>query len=457
MKSLIEHFIIHAWNRKVTPRIHVQAGGLDLGCLVSDGKVLNTRVSIPQGKRPEHIAILGKTGQGKSFLLRHLAVQDIQAKRGFVFFDLHGDATPFLLGVLANEERRTGEDLSSQVVVIEPADREYSVGLNVLERSPGEESFSQIAEFTELLKRHWHLEFFGARTEELLRNSLFALSDNHLTLIELPALVTNAAFRAQCMRNVSNPEVRAYFEGRFNVVSDAMQSVFREAILNKVSGFTSDPRFRHILGQQRSTFSLLEAMDRGWFVILNLDKGRLGEQAVTLGSLLLAKLKNALFSRTQRRLFSFYCDEIQNLIAFDSGIDTLLSEARKFGIGIVSANQFLDQYPPHMRSAIFAIGTHIFFQLSSPDADKVSGALDGGKKLAEVLKNLPKRHMIIKSGSDHFRQAAVPDVMLPQNGYADLYRRIRQRYATSRLEVERDIQSRVPRVATTGERLNDWE
>ena len=80
-------------------------------------------------------------------------------------------------------------------------------------------------------------------------------------------------------------------------------------------------------------------------------------------------------------MFTFYCDEIQNLVAFDSGIDTLLSEARKFGIGIVSANQFLDQYPPQMRAAIFAIGTHIFFQLSSPDADKVSGALDGGKSL----------------------------------------------------------------------------
>jgi len=360
MKSLIEQLMIRAWNRSVTPKAQVQTRGFDLGWGVSDGQILKTRVSIPHGKRPEHIAILGKTGQGKSFLLRHLAAQDIQARRGFVFFDLHGDTTPFLLGVLAEEERRTREDLSNRVVVIEPGDREYSIGLNVLERSEGAEAFSQIAEFTELLKRHWHLESFGARTEELLRNALFALSDNQLTLIELPALLTNPEFRGQCLRNVSNPEVRAYFEDRFDRASDAMQAVLRDAILNKVTGFTSDPRFRHILGQRRSTFSLLEAMDRGWFVILNLDKGRLGEQAVTLGSLFLAKLKNALFSRRQRRLFSFYCDEIQNLISFDSQFDTLLSEARKFGIGIVSANQFLDQYPPQMRSAILAIGTHIW-------------------------------------------------------------------------------------------------
>ena len=119
-----------------------------------------------------------------------------------------------------------------------------------------------------------------------------------------------------------------------------MQGVYRDAILNKVSGFTTDQRFRHILGQQRSTFSLLDAMDRGRWVILNLDKGRLGEQASTLGSLLLTKLKNALFSRRRRQTFTLYCDEIQNLVAYDAGLDTLLSEARKFGISVVTANQF---------------------------------------------------------------------------------------------------------------------
>src|ERR1019366_6752215 len=89
-----------------------------------------------------------------------------------------------------------------------------------------------------------------------------------------------------------------------------------------------------------------------------LDKGRLGEQASTLGSLLLTKLKNALFARKRRQLFTLYCDEIQNLVAYDSGLDTLLSEARKFGICIVSANQFLEQYPAQMRAAIMAVGTH---------------------------------------------------------------------------------------------------
>ena len=135
MKTLIEQLLVSAWNRRRTPKRQTQNGGFDFGFAVADGQVLKTGVSIPQAKRTEHIAILGKTGQGKSFLLRHLASQDIQQRRGFVFFDLHGDTTPYLLGVLADEERRTRQDLSSRLVVIEPGDRDNSIGLNVLERS----------------------------------------------------------------------------------------------------------------------------------------------------------------------------------------------------------------------------------------------------------------------------------------------------------------------------------
>src|SRR5207237_9834674 len=110
----------------------------------------------------------------------------------------------------------------------------------------------------------------------------------------------------------------------------------------KTTAFTADPHFRHILGQQRSSFSLLEAMDRGYWIVFNLDKGRLGEQASTLGSLFLTKLKNAVFGRRSRKLFTLYCDEIQNLVTLEGGIDTLLSEARKFSVGVCSATQFLE-------------------------------------------------------------------------------------------------------------------
>jgi hypothetical protein len=443
-QSMLEHIVISLWNRFArhdTSRAP-DLPQLDLGFVVADEEVQGSRAGVPEERRAEHIAILGKTGQGKSFLLRHMTAQDIRARKGFVFFDLHGDIMPYLLRRIAHEEQRRNSDLSTRLILIEPGDREWSIGLNVLESQAGEDNYVQLAEFAQILKSRWHLDSFGARTEELLRNALLVLADNQLTLLDLGPLLSNAAFRTACLNQVRNTEVLNYFRTRFDPRSEAQQGVFRDAILNKISAFTTDVRFRHILGQQRSTFSLLDAMDRGYWVIVNLDKGRLGEQAATLGSLLLTKLKNALFQRQSRQLFTFFCDEIQNLVAYDSGLDTLLSEARKFGVSVVSANQFLDQYPPQMRSAVMAVGSHVFFQLSSPDADKIAGSLDGGKRLAESLRNLPKRHLIVKSGSDRYQEALVPTVNEPVIDYSNLYNRCRARWARRRVDVEAEIQRR---------------
>ncbi len=444
----------------VTPghRRSESGSSLDLGFLMTDGQVLSSRAYLPESKRCEHVAILGKTGQGKSFFLRHLCGQDIRSRHGFVFFDLHGDTMPFLLRLVAAEEQRTGSDLSDRLIVIEPADPEFSIGLNVLEAQEGQQNYVQLTEFAQILKARWHLDSFGARTEELLRNSLHVLADNGLTLLEISPLLTNAGYRAALLTRVQNTEIASYFSARFDTRSEAMQGVYRDAILNKVSGFTSDQRFRHILGQQRSSFSLLDAMDRSRWVILNLDKGRLGEQAATLGSLLLTKLKNALFARRRRHLFTLYCDEIQNLVAYDSGLDTLLSEARKFGISVVSANQFLEQYPAQMRAAIMAVGTHVFFQLSSIDADKIASALDGGKRLGEILKNLPKRQMVVKSGSHRPQEVLVPNVAEPNANYTDLYNRCRARWARRRVDIEAEIRRRHQQANRRSEEaLNDWD
>jgi hypothetical protein len=460
MKAFFEQLFAWAWNRMVSKPAHpTNPQSLSLGSLVVDGQTTASRMIIPQLKRAEHIAILGRTGTGKSSLLRFMAAQDITFDRGFLFFDLHGGATATLLQLLAQKEQATRQDLSDRIIVIEPGDPEFSVGLNVLEPAAGQHSFVQIAEFAALLKQRWHLDSFGARTEELLRNSLLLLSENRLTLLELAPLLTDDAFRARCLRGAGNSEARDYFAVRYNQASEGQQTMFRDAVLNKVSAFTADPHFRHILGQQRSTFSLIDAIDSGNWIILNLDKGRLGEHAATLGSMLLTKVKNALFARRRRQLFTLYCDEIQNLVAFDSGLDTLLSEARKFGIGVVSANQFLDQYPPQMRSAIMAIGTHVLFQLSSSDADKMAAALDGGKHLAEILKNLPQRNLVVKTGHLHYARVVVPSFEPAPTNYQDLYNRCRTRWAKRRADVEREIRNRV-RIdggQETREALHGWE
>jgi hypothetical protein len=237
-----------------------------------------------------------------------------------------------------------------------------------------------------------------------------------------------------------------------------MRATMREPILNKISAFTADPHFRHIVGQERSTFSVKEAMDEDYWIIVNLPKGKLGEQAPTLGSLIFTVIKNAIFTREKRSLFTLYCDEIQNLVAFGSGIETILSEARKFGVAIFSANQFLDQYPPEMRAAILAVGTHAFFQLSSADANQVAQALDGGKPLAERLKNLRQRHCIVKTGAERWTEVRIPTIEDPKVDYTDLLTRSRYQWGRVRSQIEKDIAKRQA-VADrkTEEVLNDWE
>jgi hypothetical protein len=219
---MLERLITSLWNRFAVSQPAREPGShLDLGFQVVDGAVRRSRAFLPDSKRCEHLAILGKTGQGKSFFLRHLASQDVRRRRGFLFSDLHGDTMPFLLKVIAAEERRTNTDLSGQLIVIEPADPEFSVGLNVLEPQVGQQSYVQLAEFAQILKARWNLDSFGARTEELLRNSMHVLADNGLTLLELAPLLTNVPFRASLLRHVQNTEVSNYFRTRFDLRSEA--------------------------------------------------------------------------------------------------------------------------------------------------------------------------------------------------------------------------------------------
>jgi Helicase HerA, central domain len=454
----IEQLVAAIWNRlwRRERGARREARTLDLGLRVADGQVTRQRVGLSSTRRAMHIAVLGKTGTGKSSFLRYLSQQDIEADRGFLYFDLHGDATPFLLRAISARERRLRRDLSDKLIVIEPADPDSSVGFNPLEQEKPD--FVRIAEFAAVLKLRWGLDHFGARTDELLRNSLYVLSANHLTLLELGPLLTHAGFRAACLKHVPNPEIRQYFETRFDQTSDAMRATMREPILNKTSAFTADPHFRHIVGQAHSTFSIREAMDEGHIVLVNIPKGRLGEQALTLASLLFTMVKNALFTREKRSLYTVYCDEIQNLVAYGSGIDTVLSEARKFGVSVVSANQFLDQYPVEMRAAILAVGTHVFFQLSSMDTAQVSQALDGGKSLAELLKGLPQRHCIVKSASDRWTEVAVPTVREAKVNYADLLNRSRLTRGRVRVEIERDIAERQASITRSADEvLHEWE
>ena len=289
--SILESLVVRTWNA-CAPKRSAPNDGLTLGWEICENQVTRIRVRLPHQKRAEHIVILGRTGSGKSSLLRAIATQDVRERRGFLAFDHHGDTTPFVLRLIAAEEQKTGTDLSARLIVIEPGDPEYSVGLNVLESDGKHPRFRQIAECAAILRKRWQLDTLGARTEELLRNALYVLSENKLTLLEVAPLLTSAPFRSRLLRSVENSDVRSFFESRYNAAKPGMQAAMSGPVLNKLSVFTADPHFRHLLGQAKSTFSLSHALDHGFWILLNLDKGRLGPESSTVASLFLGKIKH---------------------------------------------------------------------------------------------------------------------------------------------------------------------
>lgn len=292
------------------------------------------------------------------------------------------------------------------------------------------------------------------KIREVFTCALLVLRDNGLTLLELSPLLTDSLFRSSALTKTSNAEARTYFESRFEPLSEPMKGIYREAVLNKLTAFTADPHFRHVLGQRTSTFDLRSALDQGLWIIVNLDKGRLGDQAATLGSLLLSRIKHTLFARQSRRLLTLYCDELQNLVTLAGGMESLLAEARKLGVSVVSANQYLEQYEGSMRAAVLSIGTQLLFQLGANDAERMSRALGGGKYLKEKLSNLPQRELIAKIGSSPYEHVRVPTIALPSmRPVRGLRSRSNRHYARSRQDVEAEIEQRQVRQER---RLDAW-
>ena len=449
--GIFEDNLIGAWNSllRKEPR-----SGLKIGFQVRDGSRLKRQIAVPDHLRSEHIAILGKTGTGKSSLLRYLMSQDIAARRGFLCIDLHGDLIPFVLSKIAELEPEMEEDLAARLLVIDPASPNYAVGLNLLECDDRTRPVL-ISEMVALLRQRWSLDHFGARTEELLRNSLWVLSENKLTILELSPLLTDRAYRALLIQKARNPEVRRYFEDRYDKASSAMQTVMREAVLNKVSAFTVDPAVRHIVGQAKSSFSFQAAIDQGKWICLNLRKGSLGDNALTLAGLLLTKFKNAIFSRANRNLFTLYADELPNLVAVDDSFTTLLSEARKFSVAVVSANQFLSQLSPVMRSAILSVGTNLCFQLSSEDAPTMARALGGENSVSRRLASLEHRSLIGRIGQTMY-EAVVPEIKKPAADRSNLAERSLQRFGKLKELIEFDINARAPKTKAATD-LSDWD
>jgi uncharacterized protein DUF87 len=427
------------------------------------GKTLwnkNNPVIFNEHQRPMHLGILGLSGVGKTYFLEHLIRQDIDRRTGFVLFDVHGDLADNIIAYLA-ERAHTDPSILTRTILIEPFDKDFSIGFNPLQKSPHTSVFLQAQELAHILRSRWEAKSFGPRTEELLRNALFVLCANDLTLLELPFLLTNTAYRNKMLQSISDQSMKNYWLLRYDRLSDRMRAVLREPLLTRISGFLFDPQIRDIVGQRKSTFSFTNAISASSFVIANLSKGKLGEEnSPVLGSLLFTKLELDIMAQAQvperdRKFFAVYADELQNFTG--QTFATLIAEARKYRIAIAAGHQSWRQLSPEMRNAMLGVGSRVFFRLHSHDARDLAAELPGVSPTR--LLTLPRGEAIYRTASElpvHFRvdkhrpaHPATTDVEALRNCARTLY-------APSRLLIRKDIEDRfhTQLAAHTGSLIN---
>lgn len=325
------------------------------------------RFGIKDHDRQRHVYVVGQTGMGKSTLLLNMLVQDIQRGKGIALIDPHGDLAEQLLNHIP--QRRM-----TDVIYINPADTEYPVGINLLADDDITNRHLVASHLVDIFKKIWS-DSWGPRLEYILRNTILALLEcgGH-TLLSIPRLLIDPEFRAVVLSRVQDPVVRTFWQVEYELYPKVFRTETISPIQNKVGQFLSVPVMRNILGQAQNKVDFRSVMDSGRILIVNLAKGRLGEDNTSLlGSLIVSKLLLTAMSRsdvpvTKRTPFTVYIDEFQSFAA-DSFAHTL-SEMRKFGLHLVLGHQYLAQLPLQLRSSVFGnVGTVISFRIGAEDGE----------------------------------------------------------------------------------------
>lgn len=376
----------------------------DLGWHYSEDKNQYQMAKISNTDRKSHFYVIGSTGTGKSKFLQYMILQNILECRGVGIIDPHGDLIEDIKVLLARTFKGENEgSLAEHVILIDPTDPNQTVAFNPLKKLPGVSSAEQANELICSFKKIW-ADSWGVRMEDLMRNSLIALSEADLTLVELSTFLTDRNFREVVLEKVKNPVSREYFK-RFDVLTDRGQISWIEPIMNKINAVFCDERIKQIFSSPKSTFNLREAMDQGKVILIKLDKGRLKDSANLLGGLLMAKIQMAAFSRSdieqnKRVPFYLYIDEFQNFAS--ESFSLILSEARKYGLYLTMVHQSLSQIPEELRDLILSCaGIQVYFRLGRQDAQliaKEAFAYSGSwERWIGELQNLDPRICYIKN------------------------------------------------------------
>lgn len=321
---------------------------------------------IKKKDRRSHMYIIGKTGSGKSTLLKNMLVSDIQRGEGIALIDPHGDLAESILDYVPEERME-------EVIYFNPADMQYPFAFNPLEKVKPDFRGRITSDILSVFKKVWP-NYWGPRMEHILRYTLLTLlCYPKSTLLDIPRLLTDKPFRQNILKYVEDHHIKDFWLYQIDKISKTVIAETISPILNKIGVLNSSPLIRHVLGQSHSAVDLRQVMDEGKILIVNLSKGKIGEDAGSLfGAMLVSKIMLSAFNRSnvdeaQRRVFHLYVDEVHNYLT--PAFSNILSESRKYGLDLVLAHQYIDQLDSEVRSAIVGnVGTIISFRTGAEDA-----------------------------------------------------------------------------------------
>ena len=370
--------------------------GLYLGKSVYRG--VSRPVYISDVDRERHMYIIGRTGTGKTELLKQMILQDIRAGKGVALIDPH-DLAEDILGYIPPER-------AEDVIFFEPSDPDRPMGLNMIEASTEEERHFITSSIIGLMYKLYDPHktgIIGPRFEHAIRNAMLTVMDavSGGTFIEVVQALQRPEFVQEMLPRVKDPIVRRYWTDQIAQTSDFHKSEVLDYIVSKFGRFVTNKTMRNIIGQSVSAFDFRKVMDEGKILIVNLSKGKLGEENSNfLGLILVPRLLMAAMSRAdipeaQRRPFYLYVDEFQNFATPDFA--TILSEARKYKLNLTVANQFIGQMEEEVKNAIFGnVGTIMTFRTGVADAGYLQHEYSPTFTEADIL-NVEKYNVYIKT------------------------------------------------------------
>jgi hypothetical protein len=409
---------------------------------ITNFRGVNHQFGMLRSDRSRHVYIIGQTGSGKTGTLALLALSDIFHGQGYAIIDPHGDFA------VDNMRFIPGSRLED-VVYFNPADTAFPLGFNPLEVTDPNQKTNISSEVIGVLKRMFG-ESWGPRLEYILRYTILALLDRpETTMLDITRMLTDKKFRENTLSYCQDAVVSNFWKVEFASWNDKFVAEAISPVLNKVGAFTANPIIRNIIGQPKSTFDIRKIMDEGKILIVNLSKGLIGEDnASILGAFMVTKIQLASMSRSDieriedRRPFYLYVDEFQNF-ATDS-FATILSEARKYGLNLTVANQYISQMNETVRDAVFGnVGTMISFRVSADDAPILAKQFEPQFEPTDLLQMHNRNfviNMVIQGEKAPAFNARTLTLPIPQtDNTGRIIENTRRNYSRNRIEVEKEI------------------